>query len=87
MFRPGTRGMGNARYSERGCYGDNNMSDLLLLNASKRQPKAISLTNRRLDRVPALISKIHSLQSVSFKNNALTGLCNEIGDLKQVSLV
>ena len=75
----------NVRYVEL-RYHDN-MSDLLLFKASKTKPKAISLTNRRLDRVPALISKIHTLQSVSFKNNALTGLCDEIGDLKQVCLL
>ena len=64
------------------CYG--NMSDLLLLNASKTRPKSINLASRRLDRVPALISKLQTLQSVSFKNNSLTSLCDEITHLKEV---
>ncbi|XP_062518030.1 leucine-rich repeat-containing protein 69-like [Corticium candelabrum] len=63
------------------------MSDLLLLNASKTRPKSINLASRRLDRVPALISKLQTLQSVSFKNNSLTSLCDEITHLKELTSV
>lgn len=60
------------------------MANTLLLKATKTKPKSLNLTNKGLERIPALLGRIVSLQTVSFKNNQLEDLCDEIAELRQV---
>ncbi|XP_065840278.1 leucine-rich repeat-containing protein 69-like [Oscarella lobularis] len=63
------------------------MANTLLLKATKTKPKSLNLTNKGLERIPALLGRIVSLQTVSFKNNQLEDLCDEIAELRQLTFV
>ena len=63
------------------------MADTLLLRAWKSQPKSVNLDNKKLEKVPKLIGKLVSTLHITLKNNRVSELPQEFGDLVQVRLI
>ena len=63
------------------------MADTLLVRALKSKPKALNLSNKKLDRVPKAIGKLDCVVHLQLKNNKLTQLPFELSYLFQVFIV
>ena len=62
------------------------MADTILLRSLKSQPKTLSLSNKKLDRVPKIIGKLVAVLQIDIKNNNINDLPPEFGKLTQVSI-
>ena len=60
------------------------MADTLLVRALKGKPKALNLSNKKLDRLPKAIGKLDCIVHLQLKNNKLTQLPYELSYLFQV---
>lgn len=60
------------------------MADTLLVPALKSKPKALNLSNKKLDRVPKAIGKLDCVLHLQLKNNKLKTLPYELSYLYQV---
>ena len=60
------------------------MADKLLLRSFQSRSKSINLSSKHLNRVPKLIGKLHTLFTVILKNNDISNLPKEFGNLSQV---
>ncbi|WAR12522.1 LRC69-like protein [Mya arenaria] len=60
------------------------MADTLLIRALKSKPKALNLSNKKLDRVPKAIGKLDCIIHLQLKNNSLKTLPFELSYLDQI---
>ena len=60
------------------------MADALLLRAVKGQAKNLNLSNKSLQKLPSIIGKVRSLQTLVLKDNKLSELPKELVTLLQV---
>jgi hypothetical protein len=62
------------------------MADTLLLRSLKSQPKLLKLNNKKLNKVPRLIGQFTNVINIELKNNKITTLPRDFGELVQVCI-